>query len=130
MSEKPPYERHEILSRSESGLHYVRDRRSGVLRRLTDDELADFNDPPPCVECGEQFGCDHFNCAGEPMLSDADLETAVPKEWMTFARENGLSLNDLDRLKHITSFEGEFKPAPDSTPDMRALELILLLNQT
>lgn len=130
MSVKAPYERHEILSRSESGLHYVRDKRTGVLRRLTDQELADFNDPVPCEHCGEQFGCDHYNCAGEPILTDAEVEAEVPKQWLTFARESALSRQDLERLTHIVQHEGEFVPAPDSAPDMRTLELVLLLNQS
>lgn len=124
-----PYERHEILSRSESGLHYVRDRRSGVLRRLTDAELADFNDPPPCPQCGEQFGCDHLNCAREPMLSDAEIEREVPEEWRRFARDNGVSRNDIARLATITrDIEGEYHAGGESH-DMRTLELVLMLNE-
>src|SRR5919206_467002 len=62
--------RFEILSRSESGLHFVRETKSGIVRTLTEEELHDFEDPKPCEECGEQFGCDHYNCAGERLLDD------------------------------------------------------------
>lgn len=124
-----PYERHEILSRSESGLHYVRERRSGILRRLTDDELADFNDPPPCERCGEQFGCDHFNCAREPMLTEADIESSVPEQWKRFAKEEGVSRNDIERLATIErDLEGVYRTKAAS-PDMRTLELVLVLNE-
>ena len=44
-------DRFDHLSRSESGLHYVREKKGGVARVLTDSELQDFNDPPPCPEC-------------------------------------------------------------------------------
>jgi hypothetical protein len=71
-------DRFDHLSVSESGLHYVRDKSARVTRVLTDSELQDFNDPPPCPECAEQFGCDHFNCAGEPLLAETELEASVP----------------------------------------------------
>jgi hypothetical protein len=124
-----PFARHEILSRSESGLHYVRERRSGILRRLTDDELADFNDPPPCERCGEQFGCDHFNCAREPMLTEAEIDAEMPENWKRFAREEGVSRNDIERLKTIErDLEGVYRTTAPS-PDMRLLELVLVLNE-
>ena len=63
------FRRFDVLSKSASGLSYVRERRLGVTRVLTPSELEDFNDPPQCIECGEQFGCEHFNCAGEPLLT-------------------------------------------------------------
>jgi hypothetical protein len=123
-----PVRRFDVLSKSDSGLHYVRERRGGVMRVLTASEIADFDDPPPCPRCAEQFGCEHFNCAGEPLLTDAEIDTGVPAAWVTFAREYGLSLPDLDRLQTIQpDIEGEFHTKnPD--PDMRTLELVLLLN--
>src|SRR4030081_2237439 len=60
--------RFDMLSSSESGLTYVREKRGGVMRVLTESELADFSDPPPCAQCAEQFGCEHFNCAGGAVL--------------------------------------------------------------
>ncbi|HVS30959.1 MAG TPA: hypothetical protein VMS98_05840 [Thermoanaerobaculia bacterium] len=125
-----PYERHEFLSRSESGIHYVRDRRSGILRRLTEEELRDLSDPPPCVECGEQFGCAHINCAREPMMAEGEVESEVPPEWLAFAREHGVSRNDVDRLRAIVSVAGEYAVAPGHSPDMRTLEMMLLLNES
>lgn len=127
---RPPYARHEILSRSESGLHFVRERKSGILRQLTDDELHDFNDPAPCAECGEQFGCDHFNCAGEPLLSEGEIAMEVPPEWSEFAREAGISREDLDRLRSIRRAEGEYRLADGASADMRTQELVLLLNDS
>src|SRR5687767_8942129 len=85
----------EHLSRSDSGLHYVREKKSGIMRQLTDSELHDFDDPVPCEQCGEQFGCEHYNCAREPLLGDAEIESEVPPQWQAFAREAGLSRNDL-----------------------------------
>jgi hypothetical protein len=121
--------RFDMLSSSESGLTYVREKRGGVLRVLTENELADFNDPPPCPECGEQFGCEHFNCAGEPMLSEDDLDAHVPREWMAFARVQGVSAKDVDRLRVIEQHEGEYRVA-GTDADMRTLELVLLLNES
>lgn len=128
--EHAPYQRHEILSHSESGLHFVRERKSGILRQLTDSELQDFSDPPPCPECGEQFGCDHFNCAGEPLLGDDEIAAEVPQQWGSFAREAGVSRADLDRLRSIELAEGEYRLASESSSDMRMLELVLLLNES
>ena len=82
-------DRFDHLSRSESGLHYVREKRGGVARVLTESEMQDFNDPPPCPECSEQFGCDHFNCVGEPLFAEAEIEANVPSEWVTFANADG-----------------------------------------
>lgn len=131
MSEiRPPFQRHEILSRSESGLHFVRERKSGLLRQLTDDELRDFSDPPQCAECGEQFGCEHFNCAGEPLLDDEMVATGVPPEWAVFARESGLSNQDLVRLRSIERSDGEYRLVPGAVSDVRMLELVLLLNES
>jgi len=127
--ERPPFQRLEILSRSESGLAYVRERKSGILRMLTEEELRDFNDPPPCPECGEQFGCEHFNCAGEPLLSDDEIEHDVPPQWLAFAREAGISRQDLDRLRSIAEESGEFRVVPEAQSDMRTMELVLLLNE-
>lgn len=125
----PPVERFDLLSHSDSGLHYVRERRGGVMRVLTDSELADFNDPKPCPECAEQFGCEHYNCAGEPLLSDEQIDSVVPREWTDFAKEFGLSRHDLERLQSIERHEGEYRLlAGVSDPDMRLLELVLLLN--
>lgn len=126
--ERPHNPRHELLSRSDSGLHYVREKKSGVLRRLTNDELCDFDDPPPCEECGEQFGCEHYNCAREVLLSESDVETVVPETWRPFARAAGVSLNDLERLRLVECHEGEYRLAPNAPSDMRTLELVLLLN--
>lgn len=126
---RAPFERHEILSRSESGLHFVRERKSGVLRQLTESELLDFSDPQPCAECGEQFGCEHFNCAGERLLGDADIAATVPNEWLAFARDSGVSREDLGRLASIECHEGEYRRATDAPSDMRTLELVLLLNE-
>ena len=99
------------------------------MRVLTESELADFNDPPPCPQCGEQFGCEHINCAGEPLLADSELEDAVPPQWLAFARACGISRPDLDRLRLIhPSHDGEFRLTPGAAADMRTLELVLLLN--
>ena len=123
----PP--RFDVLSRSESGLNYVHDKRAGVLRVLTPSELHDFNDPPPCEQCGEQFGCEHFNCAGEPMLSESEIEADVPREWLEFAKDNGVSRGDIERFRLIEHRDGEYKPADGVPHDMRLLELVLLLNE-
>lgn len=120
--------RFDLLSDSESGLHYVRERRGGVVRVLTDAELADFNDPPPCAACGEQFGCEHFNCAGEPVLADGEAESEVPPQWLPFAKEHGLSRGDLERLRAVEQQAGEYRLADGVPADVRALELVLLLN--
>ena len=121
-------ERFDILSSSESGLRYVREKRGGLMRVLTESELEDFNDPPPCPQCAEQFGCEHLNCAGEPLLAENELASNVPAEWMGFAKEHGVSRGDLDRLHHIeTSAEG-YRVATGTTADMRTLEIVLLLN--
>jgi hypothetical protein len=124
-----PVRRFDVLSKSDSGLHYVRERRGGVMRVLTSSELADFDDPPPCPRCAEQFGCEHFNCAGEPLLTEAEIVAEVPKWWTTFAREYGLSRADLERLVTIEAAgeEGEYHTT-GADPDMRTLELVLLLN--
>lgn len=122
-------DRFDHLSRSESGLHYVREKKGGVTRVLTDSELQDFNDPPPCPHCAEQFGCDHFNCAGEPLLGDSELEAVVPKEWMAFAKDYGVSRNDLDRLRLVECHEGEWRVTGGVAADMRTQELVLLLNE-
>jgi hypothetical protein len=124
-----PVERFDVLSHSDSGLNYVRERKGGVMRVLTDSELADFSDPKPCPECAEQFGCEHYNCAGEPLLSDEQIESVVPREWTDFAKEFGLSRHDLQRLESIERHEGEYRlNAGVTDPDMRLLELVLLLN--
>ncbi|MBV8516384.1 MAG: hypothetical protein JO197_03175 [Acidobacteria bacterium] len=122
-------DRFDHLSRSSSGLHYVRDRKGGVMRVLTDSELADFDDPPPCPQCSEQFGCDHFNCAGEPLLGEQELESNVPAEWLPFAKENGVSRGDVERLRAIELHEGEYRLAAGAQADMRTQELVLLLNE-
>ncbi len=122
--------RMEHLSTSDSGLHYVREKKSGILRQLTEEEFLDFNDPPPCEECGEQFGCEHYNCARERMFTEAEVESEVPAEWRLFARENGLSREDLARLGSIQLIEGEYRLAEGTPSDMRLLELVLLLNDS
>ena len=131
MTEKPSPSRFDILSRSDSGLSYVRERKGGVMRVLTESELADFGDPPPCPQCAEQFGCEHFNCAGEPLLEDAEVDSVVPDEWRPFARDNGVSRGDLERLRLIerAGEEGEYRLTGSAPADMRALELVLLLNE-
>ena len=130
MSDKPSPSRFDILSRSDSGLSFVRERKGGVMRVLTESELADFGDPPPCPQCAEQFGCEHFNCAGEPLLSETEVEDEVPGEWKVFARDNGLSRGDLARLRVIEQAgeEGEYRLVSGAEADMRTLELVLLLN--
>ena len=45
----PKAQRFDLLSSSESGLSYVREKRGGTMRVLTETELADFNDPPPVL---------------------------------------------------------------------------------
>lgn len=130
MSDRPPFQRFDILSTSASGLSYVREKKLGVTRVLTESELADFADPVPCAECGEQFGCEHFNCAGEPLLSDGEIDTEVPHEWIVFAKDYGLSRGDLDRLRIIEQSEGEFRVSSGTEHDMRTLELVLLLNES
>jgi hypothetical protein len=122
--------RFDLLSRSDSGLTYVRERKLGITRVLTDTELAEFDDPRPCPECAEQFGCEHFNCAGEPLLSDADVDARVPAEWQQFAKDYGLSEADLARLPAIEQHEGEFRLAAGAASDMRTRELVLLLNDS
>ncbi len=121
--------RFDFLSRSESGLTYVRERRGGVMRVLTESELADFSDPRPCPECAEQFGCEHFNCAGEPMLSDAEIDADVDQPWRAFAKEYGVSRLDVIRLREIEHRDGEYRVADPSRSDVRTLELVLLLNE-
>jgi hypothetical protein len=123
----PKAQRFDLLSSSESGLTYVREKRGGTMRVLTESELADFNDPPPCPQCAEQFGCEHFNCAGEPMLEEDEVEASAPPQWLAFAKECGVSRQDLDRLKLIEQHEGEYRVA--ASADMRAQELVLLLNE-
>jgi hypothetical protein len=128
---QPPVRRLEILSRSESGLTYVRERKSGIMRTLTEEELRDFDDPKPCEECGEQFGCGHYNCAGERLLEESEIDEAVPAEWRELARGEGLSRNDVARLGVITrDGEGTHHVAPDAPSDMRTMELALLLDET
>ncbi|MCU1347447.1 MAG: hypothetical protein JWO56_477 [Acidobacteria bacterium] len=130
MTDDRPAKRFDLLSRSDSGLSYVRERRGGLTRVLTDAELADFDDPKPCPECAEQFGCEHFNCAGEPLFDDAAVETHVPAEWRSFARDYGLSREDLERLATISqTAEGEYQAATAAPHDLRTLELVLLLNE-
>jgi hypothetical protein len=127
VSDDPKAQRFDLLSSSESGLTYVREKRGGTMRVLTESELADFNDPPPCPQCAEQFGCEHFNCAGEPMLDEDEIEASAPPEWLAFARMCGISRQDIDRLKLIEQHEGEYRAAAGA--DMRAQELVLLLNE-
>ena len=128
MTDRPPFQRFDLLSTSESGLNYVRDRKAHVTRVLTPDELAGFgSDPKPCDECGEQFGCEHFNCAGEALLSEGELES-VPEKWRAFAREYGVSAQDLARLDAVELHEGEWRLAAGGG-DMRAQELVILLNE-
>jgi hypothetical protein len=123
--------RFDILSRSESGLNYIREKKSGIVRTLTPEELRDFEDPKPCEECGEQFGCDHYNCAGERLLDDGEIDAAVPAEWRELARGEGLSRNDVARLRTIErTAEGMHKVAADAPSDMRTMELALLLDET
>ncbi len=129
-SERPHNPRMELLSRSASGLHYVREKKSGVLRRLTPEEMQDFEDPPPCEECGEQFGCEHFNCAREPLIPESEVDAQCPEEWRAFARESGISSHDLERLRSIEKRDdGEYHVTAGVTTDMRTLELVLLLNE-
>ena len=130
MTDRQPFQRFDVISTSERGLNYVRDRKAHVTRVLTPDELADFSqDPKPCEECGEQFGCEHFNCAGEPLLAETDLEP-VPEKWRPFAREYGVSTQDLARLEHVELHEGEWRLAHDgAASDMRMQELVILLNE-
>lgn len=125
----PPAKRFDLLSRSESGLSYVRDRNAKLMRVLTESELDDFSDPPPCPECAEQFGCEHFNCAGEALFAESEIEANVPHEWIDFARDNGVSAKDLERLRAIEQREGEYHVAHGVEADMRMLELVLLLNE-
>src|SRR3954464_11721806 len=119
--------RFDLLSSSESGLTYVREKRGGVWGVRRERERADFSDPPPCPQCGEQFGCEHFNCAGEPMLAEDEVESVAPPEWVAFAKACGISREDLDRLKLIEEREGEYRVAPGA--DMRTQEIVLLLNE-
>ena len=107
------YQRFDMLSSSESGLTYVREKRGGVMRVLTESELADFNDPPPCPQCAEQFG--------------DEVASVTPPEWIAFAKACGISREDLDRLKLIEEHEGEYRVAPGA--DMRTQEIVLLLNE-
>jgi hypothetical protein len=130
MTTDRPHPRFDTLSRSDSGLSYVRDRKGGVMRVLTESEVEDLStDPPPCPECAEQFGCEHFNCAGEALLPEAESASEVPEAWRAFAAENGVSRNDLERLRVIELVDGEYRVVPGATADMRTLELVLLLNE-
>ncbi len=110
-------------------MSYVREKRGGITRVLTPSELADFTDPAPCPECNEQFGCEHFNCAGEALLRDDEIDAAVPAEHVAFAKEYGISRADLDRLRTIELHDGEYRLTPGARSDMRTLELVLLLNE-
>lgn len=131
MNERPPFQRFDILSRSESGLSYVREKRGGLRRVLTESELEDFTDPTPCTECGEQFGCEHFNCAGEPLLTEPEIEREVPHALVDFAKDYGISRADLERLNRIELREGEYRLVSGaSASDMRTNELVLLLNDS
>jgi hypothetical protein len=122
-------DRFEFLSKSNSGLNYVREKKGGVMRVLTESELADFDDPPPCPQCAEQFGCEHMNCAGESLLGENELEGAVPAGWLAFAKANGVSRNDLERLQNVEEHEGAYRVKPGVNADMRLLEIVLLLNE-
>ena len=123
--------RFDLLSRSESGLTYIRETKSGIVRTLTEEELHDLEDPKPCEECGEQFGCEHYNCAGERLLEESEIAEAVPQEWRELARTEGLSRNDVGRLETIRRTpEGKHAVAPEATSDMRTMELALLLDET
>lgn len=122
-------DRFELLSKSNSGLTYVREKKGGVMRVLTESELADFDDPPPCPQCAEQFGCEHLNCAGEALLAESEHETVVPAEWMQFAKDNGVSREDLARLQNVEEHEGAYRVKNGVTADMRLLEIVLLLNE-
>jgi hypothetical protein len=129
-TDHPPAKRFDLLSRSDSGLSYVRERRGGLTRVLTDQELAEFDDPKPCPECAEQFGCEHFNCAGEPLLADGEIEVEVPEAWRAFAKDYGISREDLRRLDSIVrAGGGEYETSAPPPHDMRTLELVLLLNE-
>lgn len=128
MTERPQTPRFDYLSQSESGLSYVREKRGGVHRVLTESELADFNDPAPCPACAEQFGCEHFNCAGEPLLSEEEAVHAVPEEWQRFARATGVSAGDIERLRQIEQHDGTYRIRAGAATDMRMQELLLLLN--
>jgi hypothetical protein len=122
-------DRFELLSKSNSGLTYVREKKGGVMRVLTESELADFDDPKPCPDCSEQFGCEHLNCAGEPLLPESELESSVPAAWLAFAKDNGVSRNDLERLRSVEQHEGQYRVTAGVTADMRLLEIVLLLNE-
>lgn len=122
--------RFDVLSTSSSGLHYVRERRGGLMRVLTESEIADFDDPVPCPECSEQFGCEHFNCAGEPLMNEAETAASVPPEWLEFAKDYGISREDLERLQRVEFVEGEWRVQRGVKSDVRTLELALLLNDS
>jgi hypothetical protein len=128
MTERPQTPRFDYLSQSESGLSYVREKRGGITRVLTESELADFNDPAPCPSCGEQFGCDHFNCAGEPLLDDERTAHAVPEQWQRFARAEGVSEQDIERLRQLEEHDGVYRIKQGAATDMRMQEILLLLN--
>lgn len=128
MTERPQTPRFDYLSQSESGLSYVREKRGGVTRVLTPSELDDFSDPPPCPSCSEQFGCEHFNCAGEALLSDEETMHAVPEPWQRFARTVGVSARDVERLKTLELHDDRYRIVAGSETDMRTQELLLLLN--
>jgi hypothetical protein len=98
------------------------------MRVLTESELQDFNDPPPCPQCAEQFGCEHINCAGEPLLQENELESAVPAEWLPFAKMHGVSRGDLERLRVIEHGNDGYRVTPGVSADMRTLEMVLLMN--
>jgi hypothetical protein len=120
------YELLEPLSTSPSGLHYVRERKSGAVRLLTDAQLLELSDPRPCEECGEQFGCEHYNCAGERLLSEGEIAAEVPRDWRRFALLVGISRGDVGRLEALRLVDGEYRA--DAAADLRAHELAVLLN--
>ena len=60
-----------------------------------------------------------------------ELDDAVPAEWRELARGEGLSSNDVARLRTIErTAEGMHKVAADAPSDMRTMELALLLDET
>jgi hypothetical protein len=96
------------------------------VRLLTDAQLLELSDPRPCEECGEQFGCEHYNCAGERLLSEGEIAAEVPRDWRRFALLVGISRGDVGRLEALRLVDGEYRA--DATADLRAHELAVLLN--
>ncbi len=64
---------------------------------------------------------------GEPLLTENEIETEVPRQWSSFTKDYGVSRDDL--LLRIECTDAEYRMADHDTADMRTQELMLLLNE-